>query len=193
MKKQFLFALPVLALIGLMSFNSAMNTYELDGAHSGLRFGVTHMGMSTVEGFFTKCNSKFVYSSEDFTDANISFSAEVGSINTFNEYRDKDLLSDGYFDASKFQTITFNSRSVKKINDKQISIAGEITMHGVTKPAVFVGTLKTGKNLMSGKETIAYHMTGTVKRSDFELMPKLPVSIVSDEVEITANGELSKM
>lgn len=193
MKKQFLFALPIVALIGLMSFNSAMNTYELDGAHSGLRFGVTHMGLSTVEGFFTKCSSKFAYSSADFSDANVSFTAEVGSINTFNEYRDKDLLSAGYFDADKFSTIEFQSTGVKMLANNKIMIYGNVTLHGVTKPAQFEGTLKTGKNLMSGKETIAYHMTGVIKRSDFELMPKLPVGIVSDEVEITANGELNKM
>lgn len=193
MKKHFLFALPVAALIGLMSFNAAMNTYELDGAHSGLRFGVTHMGLSTVEGFFTKCSSKFTASKEDYSDAVVNFTAEVGSINTFNEYRDKDLLSDGYFDASKFTKIEFNSTGVKLLENNKVMIFGNITMHGVTKPAQFVGTLKSGKNLMSGKETIAYHMTGTIKRSDFELMPKLPAAIVSDEVEITANGELSKM
>jgi polyisoprenoid-binding protein YceI len=193
MKKQFLFALPVLALIGLMSFNSTTNTYELDGAHSGLRFGVTHMGMSTVEGFFTKCSSKFAASKEDYSDAVINFTAEVASINTFNEYRDKDLLAEGYFDSNKFTTIEFNSIGVKILDNHKVMILGNITMHGVTKPAQFEGTLKTGKNLMSGKETVAYHMTGTIKRSDFDLMPKLPTAIVSDEVEITANGELSKM
>jgi polyisoprenoid-binding protein YceI len=193
MKKQFLFALPVFALIGLMSFNATMNTYELDGAHSGLRFGVTHMGMSTVEGFFTKCNSKFVVSKDDFSDAVIKFNAEVGSINTFNEYRDKDLLAEGYFDSDKFKTIEFNSTGVKVLDNHKVIVVGNITMHGVTKPAEFEGTLINGKNLMSGKETVAYHMTGTVKRSDFELMPKLPTAIVSDEVEITANGELTKM
>jgi polyisoprenoid-binding protein YceI len=193
MKKQFLFALPIAALVGLMSFNSVMNNYELDGAHSGLRFGVTHMGMSTVEGFFTKCSSKFVFSKPDFSDASVSFEAEVGSINTFNEGRDKDLLSDGYFDVSKFSTINFQSTGVKLLPDNKIMIYGNVTVHGVTKPAQFVGTLKNGKNLMSGKETVAYHMTGTIKRSEFELMPKLPATIVSDEVEITANGELSKM
>ncbi len=193
MKKQFLFALPIAALIGLMSFNSAMNTYELDGAHSGLRFGVTHMGLSTVEGFFTKCSSKFVCSAPDYSDANVSFTAEVGSINTFNEYRDKDLLSQGYFDSDKFSTINFQSSGVKLLPNNKIMIYGNVTLHGVTKPAQFEGTLKAGKNLMSGKETIAYHMIGVIKRSDFELMPKLPISIVSDEVEITANGELSKM
>ena len=193
MKKQFLFALPVLALIGLMSFNSTMNTYELDGAHSGLRFGVTHMGMSTVEGFFTKCSSKFAASKEDYSDAVVNFTAEVASINTFNEYRDKDLLAEGYFDSNKFTTIEFNSIGVKILDNHKVMILGNITMHGVTKPAQFEGTLKTGKNLMSGKETVAYHMTGTIKRSDFDLMPKLPTVIVSDEVEITANGELSKM
>lgn len=193
MKKHFLFALPIAALIGLMSFNAAVNTYELDGAHSGLRFGVTHMGLSTVEGFFTKCSSKFVASKEDFSDANVSFTAEVTSLNTFNEYRDKDLLSEGYFDADKFSTITFTSAGVKILEDKKVMIYGKITLHGITKTAQFIGTLKSGKNLMSGKETVAYHMSGTIKRSDFELMPKLPTSIVSDEVEITANGELSKM
>jgi polyisoprenoid-binding protein YceI len=193
MKKHFLFALPVAALIGLISLNTAMNTYELDAAHSGLRFGVTHMGLSTVEGFFTKCSSKFAYTKPDFSDASVSFTAEVNSINTFNEYRDKDLLSDGYFDANKFTSISFNSTGVKLLEDGKVMVYGNVTLHGVTKPAQFIGTLKTGKNLMSGKETVAYHMTGTIKRSDFELMPKLPAAVVSDEVEITANGELSKM
>jgi polyisoprenoid-binding protein YceI len=63
------------------------------------------------------------------------------------------------------------------------TVAGNLTLNGVTKPvsiaAHFVGA---GKNIMSGKETVGFEGTTTIKRSDFGVNGVLP--FVSDEVKL---------
>jgi polyisoprenoid-binding protein YceI len=79
---------------------------------------------------------------------------------------------------------TFASTSVTPGADgTSATVAGNLTLTGVTKPvsiaAHFVGA---GKNIMSGKETVGFEGTTTIKRSDFGVNGVLP--FVSDEVKL---------
>ena len=57
--------------------------------------------------------------------------------------RDDDLRSDHFFDVKQFPMMSFTSTSITATDDKHITINGNLTMHGVTKPvtlaAVFLG------------------------------------------------------
>jgi polyisoprenoid-binding protein YceI len=45
---------------------------------------------------------------------------------------------------------------------------------------------------MSKKETIAFQVTGSIKRSDFKVGEKFPDGMVSDVVRIKADGEFAQ-
>lgn len=60
--------------------------WKLDNAHSKVGFSVTHMMISETEGYFKIYGGEVQSKSEtDFTNAIITFTADVSSINTENE------------------------------------------------------------------------------------------------------------
>src|SRR4029453_18063931 len=61
--------------------------YTLDKAHSSLKFSVSHLVISDVDGNFKTFDGTLESTKPDFSDAKITFSADVNSINTENEKR----------------------------------------------------------------------------------------------------------
>lgn len=167
--------------------------WAMDKAHSRLSFNVTHLMVSDVEGKFKSFDVSVTSSKDDFTDAVIELSADISSVNTDNDYRDNDLKGAGFFDAAKFPTLNFKSTSLTKIDAKKYKLKGNLTIHGITKPAeldvVFNGTFQ---NPMNKKTVAGFRIKGTIKRKDFGVGADFPTAVVSDEVEIDANVELGK-
>lgn len=164
-----------------------------DKAHSQLNFGITHLGINEIDGTFSSVTATIASSKDDLSDAVIQLSADVSSINTGNEQRNNHLKSDAFFDAAKFGTLTFKSTSFKQVSGKNYEMAGDLTLHGVTKPVVlnvvFNGTIT---NPMSKKLTAGFKVTGTIKRTDFGIGTGFPVAMLSDEVILNANAEFAK-
>src|SRR3954468_13763746 len=80
----------------------ASTFYLLDKNHSQLGFSIGHFGISHTEGRFGEFEASLVSSREDFSDARITMTAQVKSINTGVEMRDNDLRSANWFDAEKY-------------------------------------------------------------------------------------------
>jgi len=91
-----------------------MATYKIDPSHSEITFKVKHLVISTVSGNFSKFDATMESSKDDFSDAVISFEADVDSISTNNEQRDAHLKSADFFHAEKFPKITFQFRLLTK-------------------------------------------------------------------------------
>ncbi len=192
MKKTFIIGGALMLSAALFSFTAIQTSWNLDAAHSNLRFVTTHMGVTEVEGCFTKFDAKVISSSENLSDAVITMHGDAASINTFNDYRDKDLKSEAFFNVEKYPSFEFKSTGVSKADENNYKISGDLTMHGVTKSVVLLGQARYGKNLMSQKEIVGLKITGTIKRSDFGIGDKLPTAVVADEINIVANGEYVK-
>jgi polyisoprenoid-binding protein YceI len=186
MKKVFLIAA---AFVAFTAFTN-IGTWTSDDAHSQLGFTVTHLGISDVSGTFNDFDVTVQSSKPDFSDASFELTAKVASINTRIEARDNHLKSADFFDAEKYPAISFKSTSIKNAGKNKFKLSGNLTMHGITKPVtmdlVYRGTVE---NPMSKKKTAGFQLTGTVKRSDFEVGGKFPAAMISDEVRIKADGE----
>ena len=183
------------ALLTLIVFTTAafaQTTWKNDKMHSKLTFTVTHLAVSDVDGLFKNFDATITASKPDFSDAAFELTADATTINTDVEMRDNDLKGDGWFDVQKYPTLTFKSTSLVKSGTNKYTLKGNLTMHGITKPVtmelVYRGTIT---NPMSKKQDAGFKLTGTLKRSDFGIGPKYPSAIVSDEVEIKADGEFS--
>lgn len=184
----------VALFIAFTSFAVAnAQTWSLDKAHAKLSFGVTHLLVSNVEGAFNSFDAKFTSTKEDFTDANIELTADVATVDTNNEKRDEHLKTPDFFDVAKYPTISFKSKSLKKVADKKYKLAGDLTMHGVTKPVELDVTLGGTAVHPYTKKTIAgFKITGTLKRSDFGVGGGTPAAVVSDDVTIETSAEFVK-
>ena len=189
MKK--IFTLVATAL--LLQTASFAQTWKVDKAHSGVKFTITHLAVSDVDGTFKDFDATITAAKADFSDAKVNFTANVSSVNTDNDRRDGHLKSEEFFDAAKFPTLTFVSTGIKAAGTNKYKLSGNLTLHGVTK-AVVLDMLYRGTitNPMSKAPTAGVKVTGTIKRSDFGFGSKYGAPMLSDEVEITASGEFAK-
>lgn len=182
----------VMALV-ISGVSFGQSTWTLDKSHANLGFSISHMSISEVEGSFTDFDSKFTASSDDFVDAKIEASAQISSINTANEGRDKHLQAPDYFDAAKFPTLTFKGQSFKKLGEKEYKLIGELTMHGVTKVvSLDVRLVGTGVHPYTKKTMAGFKVTGKLNRKDFGIAPETSSTMLGDEIEIRANLEFVK-
>ena len=89
--------------------------------------------------------------------------------------------------------MTFKSTGIKKAGKDRYKVSGNLTMHGVTKPVTmdlwYRGTVV---NPQSKAQTAGFKLTGVLKRSAFNVGPNFPPPMISDEVQIFADGEFIK-
>lgn len=180
------------SLIALSSFKPAPTVWTFDAAHSKLRFSITHLMVSDVEGSFKIKEAVITAPNADFTDASVSMTADAASVNTENDKRDEHLRKADFFDTDKYPALSFKSTSFKKADANKYKVTGNLTMHGVTKPVALDVIAMSGQNPMNNKPIAGFRITGTVKRTDFGIAPSTPSSILSDEVQMTANIEFGQ-
>ncbi len=183
----------ILALFVSLSSFVASDTWTNDKAHSQLVFTVTHLGLSDVSGVFNDFDVSITTSKPDFSDAVFDLKAQVASIDTRVEKRNDHLKSPDFFDASKYPVLTFKSTSIKKAGKDQYKLTGNLEFHGVSKEVTMDLTYR-GQivNQMSKKPTAGFQLSGTIKRSDFNLGSGFPAPMISDLVRIKADGEFIK-
>lgn len=173
-----------------------MATYILDSAHSEIGFKIRHMMISTVTGTFKSYSGEMISEKDDFTDAQITFEADVNSIDTGNEQRDAHLKADDFFDANNYPKITFKSTKVEKKGDSTYKLYGDLTIKNITKPieldVEYNGTVKDPW----GQIKLGFEVNGKISRSDFGLKWNAIMEtggvMLSEEVKLFANIELQK-
>jgi polyisoprenoid-binding protein YceI len=178
----------------IFCYSSALaQSWSLDKSHAKLGFSITHMTISDVDGSFKNFDVKVNSANPDFSDASVELTADINSINTDNDGRDKHLKGEDYFNAEKFPTLNFKSTSLKKVKGNTYALAGNLTMHGVTKPVVLSVTFNgTTQNPMSKKTVAGFKIGGKIKRSAFAIAPSTPSAMLGDDVTLNANIELTK-
>ena len=187
--KKILFS--ALVLVSTASF--AQTKWSVDKAHSKLSFSVTHLGISDVTGLFKNFDVTVTSAKPDFSDATFELVTDVASINTEVEARDNHLKSPDFFDVEAFPKMTFKSTSVKRTGKDRYKLFGDHKLHGITKPVTMdLWYRVTTTNPMSKAATTGFQLTGTIKRSDFNFGGKFPAPLLSDEVQIKADGEFTK-
>ena len=187
---KFIFSAVIILLIST-TILFAQKTYTLDKYHAKVGFSALHFGISHIEGNFKIIDATLESKKADFADAEITFTADVNSINTDVEYRDNDLKSANYFDAVKFPSINFKSTSFKKLTGKNYRLLGNITIHGITKPVVF-NVIYNGQAVTAMKKpTAGFTITGKINRLDFAVGGPVIASGISNEIELTSNVEFT--
>ncbi|MFL9481985.1 YceI family protein [Chitinophagaceae bacterium LWZ2-11] len=173
-----------------------MATYKIDAAHSEISFKVRHLMISNVSGSFTQFEGTLETSQEDFKDAKVSFEAETASVNTNNEQRDGHLKGDDFFAADKFPKLTFKSTGVKKVDDEEYVLTGDLTIRDVTKSVELKADYNGTMTDPWGQVKIGFEISGKINRKDFGLtwsgVTETGGIVVSDEVKLHLNVQLVK-
>jgi len=173
-----------------------MSKWIIDTVHSEVGFKVKHLVISNASGKFTVFEGTVDSSKDDFSDAKISFSADIASIHTGQEQRDGHLKSADFFDAEKYPKLSFVSSSLSPISGSDYKLKGDFTMHGVTKPIELEVDFGGIQKDLYGQTVAGFEITGKVKRSDFGLnwsaVTEAGGLVVGEDVKIHINAEIIK-
>jgi polyisoprenoid-binding protein YceI len=180
-----------LALAWFASAARAAENYEIDGMHSGVTFKISHVGLSWVFGRFNDFSGNFTLDPANPASNSFAMTIKTESIDTNNRKRDEHLASPDFFNVKQFPAIAFQSTSVKPTNDGY-EVAGDLTMHGATKPVTF--TLKGGRSaeFPKGVRRTGFATQVVLKRSDFGI-DKFADMLGDDVyVEVSFEGTVKK-
>jgi polyisoprenoid-binding protein YceI len=193
MKKAFILAALAVCLTSVAFGQSA--TYQIDPAHSNAQFVVRHLGISNVQGQFTKISGTVQLDEAEVTKSTVSATIEVNSLDTRVAARDKDVLSEKFFDAAKFANMTFQSKKITRGEGGKLKMTGDLTIHGVTREVTFDvdGPTAAIKDPW-GNNRRGVSATTKITRQDFGLTynSALPSGelVVGDSVAITLDIEI---
>lgn len=168
------------------------STWNIDPAHSSVDFTVKHLALSNVHGHFAGLKGSITVNDADITKSTVSVTIDTTTIDTGVQMRDNDLKGPNYFDVAKFPTASFASTSVSG-SSGHLTVNGNLTLHGVTKPVTLDVEGPTGPITgMDKKPHSGFSATTTLKRKDFGIGTNTPDNIISDEIKLTIDLDAAK-
>ena len=182
------------AIAPALAFGQAA-TWNIDSSHSRTGFSVKHLVISDVKGEFAKTAGKAQIDDADLSRSSVEVTIEVGSVDTRDEKRDNHLKSADFFDAAKFPAITFKSTKVVAGKDGALTVDGNLTMHGVTKPVTLEGSITKAITDPWGLTRRGASFTGKLDRKEWGVSWSKVTdvgAVVGDEVKLDIQAELVK-
>lgn len=193
MQRRLLACLPLL-LNPLASSSQANEICRFDPSHSSIGFRV-HQYLGTTVGRFTKFEGNIDLNRDYPEKSSVMVKIDVRSINTGISKRDDHLRSADFFNVARYPEITFKSHAVKRTGENSGDIAGDLTMHGVTKPITL--HVKLVSPISSETKRTRWSVaTEPLKRRDFGLMfgsTTEAVSGISQAVAINIEIEATRV
>jgi polyisoprenoid-binding protein YceI len=166
----------------------AADTYEVDPNHTHVTFSFHHMGLSTFDGKIPAESGKLVLDRAQKT-GSIEVVFDLEEIATGVADFDDHLRSADFFETDKHATAAFKSSKVTFEGDKPATVAGNLTIKGITKPVTLKVTSFNcvDQHPMAKVPACGGNATASIKRSDFGLKYALPA--VKDEITLDLEVE----
>jgi polyisoprenoid-binding protein YceI len=174
-----------------------VSTWNLDPAHSVAEFKVKHMMISNVKGSFSGLTGTLSLDETDYTHSKVEVDIPVATLSTGDPQRDGHLKSADFLDAEKFPSIVFKSINIDSKGGADYSVAGELTVHGVTKSVTLaVEDVSEPSKDPWGNHRIGLAATTKINRKDFGLTWNSALEtggvLVGEEVSITLEIQFIK-
>jgi polyisoprenoid-binding protein YceI len=175
----------------------ATSTWNIDPVHSVAEFKVKHMMISNVKGQFTTIKGSLALDENNLANSNVEASIEAASINTHDAQRDTHLKSADFFDVERFPVLSFKSTRMSQVADGVRAVAGDLTIHGITRNVVFTveGPTSPAKDPW-GNTRVGSSATTKINRKDFGLNWNAALEtggiLVGDEVTLTLDVQFVK-
>jgi len=189
--------LQIAALVLALALSAQAETWNFDKAHSSIGFSAQHMLISSVSGKFEDYDGAVIFDSKSPEKGSAEITIQVKSINTDNVTRDNHLKTSDFFEADKYPTITFKSTKITKIDEKNFTMTGDLTMKGVTKSVTLQGKLNGIVVDPWGMTRAGFTMTGAINRHDYNIAwdNKLQDGslIVGEQVDLNLHVEVTKV
>ena len=173
-------------------------TWSLDSVHSSVDFEVRYLA-GTFKGEFHEIGAELTVDGER---ASLAGTAKVASVDVKDENLAAHLQSPDFFDAERHPELRFTAEDIRLDGDGKVSVDGELTIKGVTKPVTVTGTVTAPIADPYGTERIGLNLTASIDRTDFGVSWNNPlpsgepslandVSILADLQFVKPGGETS--
>lgn len=179
-----------------------MAKWIFEPGHSAAAFAVRHMMVSHMRGLFKNVRGSIAFDPDKPTEpAAVEATIDAAAIWTGDDERDTHLRGPDFLDADKYPLITFSSREVRCAGEAGFKIAGDLTLHGVTRPVVldahYLGRWLCpyweGGRDRGPVSRIGFVATTAINRHDFGVSWNAPMDkggvVVGEEVAITLDVE----
>jgi polyisoprenoid-binding protein YceI len=167
-------------------------TWQVDPVHSRVGFAVEYNG-GTFRGTFSPFEATLAVDEDG--GASLVGSAPVAGVHVQDENLSAHLQSPDFFDSERAPELRFASTSIGRSGD-DVTVAGELTIRGLTQPVELHGTI--GEPLVDayGRERVAVELSGSIDRTQFGIDWNLPLPdgrpALANDVELTAELFLVK-
>lgn len=174
------FTLPFTVLAA--SAHAAPEHYTIDGTHTFPRFSYSHFGFSKQLSRFNKTTGTVTFDQTARTGA-VDVSIDMKSVDTGFELFDGHIQGTEFLDTANHPTSTFKSTRVVFEGDKPVSVEGNLTIKGVTRPVTLtITSFQAMPHPILKKDAIGANATTVIKRSEFNAGKYAPN--VGDEVTL---------
>ncbi|MBO3700557.1 YceI family protein [Roseivirga sp. E12] len=161
--------------------------FSIDQSHSKLNFSIGFFGFSDVEGTFGRYFGTILYNEDDLLKTSITLLAFANTIDTGNNFRDKDLKKENFFDTENHKTLTFQSTRIEKLNGQLFAI-GDLKIKGITKEVKVPFERTKGRFIdpFWSNLNIGFKGEVVINRSDFDIDGgRWGEKVLSEEVKIS--------
>jgi polyisoprenoid-binding protein YceI len=170
--------------------------WVLDPSHSELLFKVKHLMITNVKGEFRKFTGELNSNGLDFNGASAHATIDASSLFTNEDNRDAHLKSADFFDVENYKELAFDATSLKKVDEENYELKGNLTIKGISKEVKFDVELGGINKDPWGNEKAGFSLNGKINRKDWGLNWNAALEtggvLVSDEVKISAEVQFVK-
>lgn len=162
---------------------AAPETYTLDNKHTFPRFSYSHFGYSTQLSRFDKTTGTIVIDRAAKT-GSMDITIDTTSVDTGSTLFDEHIQGPNFLDTAQFPTATFKSTTMRFKGATPVSVAGELTLKGITRPLTLkIESFKCMPHPILKKDACGANATAMLRRTEFNMGKYAPN--VGDEVTLS--------
>ncbi|HEY1607515.1 MAG TPA: YceI family protein [Allosphingosinicella sp.] len=166
-------------------------TYNVEPTHTRIQFTVSHMGFTDWYGDFTHVSGSLRLDPAHPRADRVEIAIPVDSVSTTNATLDGELKGADWFDAARFPMMRFVSTRITRTGPNRALIAGNLTLHGVTRPVSLAASFNgAGTNPLDKTYTIGFNAVATIRRSEFGVTKYVP--LIGDSVTIRISAAFER-
>jgi polyisoprenoid-binding protein YceI len=164
------------------------SNYNADPVHSSFGFAVRYQGVSLFKGTLSDVVASV-------TDGRLDGTAQVESISirTPDQFR-QHVLSAEFFDAANHPEVRFTASDLDLREDGTATVAGELTIKGITRPVQATGTWIAPAADAFGNQRGHLNLEAVIDRTEFDINWNMALpsggNVLANDVTLTVELSL---
>jgi polyisoprenoid-binding protein YceI len=168
--------------------SEATKPLTIEAKHSSVIFFYPHFGLSHPSAKIMGATGQIVFDRDHPQQSSVDVTLDVSTLVTGLPDFDQMLKGQDYFDAERFPTARFISRSIEVTGEDTANITGDMTVHGITQSVVLATKFnKRAFNPALFKTGVGFSATATLSRKAFGLSKLEP--FVGDDINLQIEVE----